>query len=180
MHSLSTIVVRLAALGSLFFACMVPVTPLSGQAAPSSAPDPPKLEFVWEEIVTLGPSSPVGATPRGKRNIVPITGGTFEGPHIKGKILPGGWDWQLNSGGCSSIHADYFLETNDGAIINVLNKGTMCMDSSGKPQRTLTTPVFEAPNGPYSWLNGGVYVGTIEGATADGKPAVRIRFYQAL
>ena len=82
----------------------------------------------------------------------------------------------MSAGGCSSIHADYFLETNDGAIINVLNKGTMCMDSSGKPQRTLTTPVFEAPNGPYTWLNGGVYVGTIEGATVDGKPAVRIRF----
>jgi hypothetical protein len=102
MHSLSTIIVRLAALGSLFFACMAPVPPLSGQAAPSSVPDPLKLEFVWEEVVTLGPSSPVGATPRGKRNIVPITGGTFEGPHIKGKILPGGWDWQLNAGGCIS------------------------------------------------------------------------------
>ncbi len=44
----------------------------------------------------------------------------------------------------------------------------------------LTTPVFEAPKGKYDWLNGGAYVGTVEGMMMDGKRAVRIRFFKAV
>ncbi|RZM36737.1 MAG: DUF3237 family protein, partial [Sphingomonas sp.] len=47
--------------------------------------------------LTLAGDITPGKTPRGDRNIVPITGGTFEGPGdghgIKGTIIPGGWDW---------------------------------------------------------------------------------------
>jgi len=43
----------------------------------------------------------------------------------------------------------------------------------------LTTPMFEAPKGRYDWLNGGVWVGTLQGTKVDGKSAVRIRFYRA-
>jgi Protein of unknown function (DUF3237) len=60
-------------------------------------PDTPHLEFVFEEFVTLGASIHPGETPFGERNIVPITGGTFSGPNIRGKVLSGGWDWQLVS-----------------------------------------------------------------------------------
>jgi hypothetical protein len=153
---------------------------LCAQGAVQSDPNPPRLEFVYEELVTLASSQPVGETPQGKRNIVPITGGTFEGPRMKGKILPGGWDWQLaNPGGCFTIHADYMIQTDDGVIINVRNVGTQCAGADGKRGALLTSPAFEAPKGKYEWLNGGVYVGTLESATVDGKPAVRIRFYQA-
>ena len=73
---------------------------LHAQAAANPIPnsdDTPRLDFIYEEIVTLGASVHPGETPWGERNIVPITGGTFAGPNIKGKILPGGWDWQLAS-----------------------------------------------------------------------------------
>ncbi len=151
------------------------------QAAPGAAPAAPTLEFIFEENVTLADSVHVGATPRGQRNIVPITGGTFSGLKIHGKILPGGWDWQLAlPDGCFSIEANYMIQTDDGAVINVLNKGTGCPDASGKMARLLTSPVFEAPEGPYKWLNDGAYVGTLDVETIDGKPAVRIRFYKAL
>jgi hypothetical protein len=153
---------------------------LYGQGAAQVDPRAPRLEFVYEELVTLAPSQPVGETPQGKRNIVPITGGTFEGPRLKGKILPGGWDWQLASpGGCFTLHADYMIQTDDGAVINVRNAGTVCTNSDGTRGAMLTSPVFEAPKGKYDWLNGGVYVGTLESATVDGKAAVRIRFYHA-
>ena len=153
---------------------------LPAQSPGQTDPQAPKLEFVYQELVTLAPSQPVGETPQGKRNIVPITGGTFEGPRLKGKILPGGWDWQLaNAGGCFTIHADYMIQTDDGVIINVRNVGTQCANSDGRRGAILTSPVFEAPKGKYDWLNGGVYVGTLEGTTVEGKPAVRIRFYQA-
>ncbi|KAA6459232.1 DUF3237 domain-containing protein [Acidobacteria bacterium AB60] len=163
------------------FAIALMTAPLYGQSAAQADASAPKLEFVYEELVTLGASQPVGETPQGKRNIVPITGGTFAGPRLKGHILPGGWDWQLaNPGGCFTIHADYMIQTEDGVIINVRNSGTQCTSSDGKRGEILTSPVFEAPKGKYDWLNGGVYVGTLEGATVEGKPAVRIRFYHAV
>jgi hypothetical protein len=143
-----------------------------------SQKDTPHLEFVFEESVTLGASIHPGETPFGERNIVPITGGTFSGPNIRGKVLSGGWDWQLaTKSGCHSIQADYMIQADDGAIINVINKGTTCA-SPGANTRLITIPTFEAPLGPHAWLNGGAYVGTLELATLDGKPAVHIRFYQ--
>lgn len=143
-------------------------------------PKPPQLRLVFEEQVTLAADIPVGETPIGKRNIVPITGGTFEGPGLRGKIMPGGWDWQLtHPSGCFDLHADYMIQTDDAAIIHVINQGMVCPNSSGKRDALFTTPTFEAPKGKYDWLNGGVYVGTVEGMKIDGKPAVRIRFFKA-
>lgn len=169
----------------LNFALFLPVVPFStlfaaGQAAETNLAAPPQLRFVYEEQVALAPSMPVGETPMGKRNIVPITGGTFAGPGLKGKVLPGGWDWQLtNASGCFNLHADYMIQTDDGAIIHVVNAGLVCPNSAGTRDAMLTTPVFEAPKGKYDWLNGGAYIGTLELMTLDGKPAVRIRFFKA-
>jgi hypothetical protein len=150
------------------------------QTAPRTKTDAPRLEFVFEEMVELGNPMHPGATPWGERNIVPITGGTFAGPNMSGKVLPGGWDWQLVSkSGCMRLQADYMIQTNDGAIINVLNKGTMC-NSAGRPGFAATMPVFEAPLGRYEWLNEGAYVGTLEVTSHNGKPAVRIRIFKAV
>jgi hypothetical protein len=141
---------------------------------------PPTLTFAFQEVVTVDPSTPIGDTPLGKRAMVRITGGTMSGEGIRGKVLPGGWDWQLtDSGGCFHLKADYMLQTDDGVMINVLNTGNWCKDSSGKTTPQLTTPVFEAPKGRYDWLNGGAWVGTLEVIKVDAKPAVRIRFYRA-
>ena len=154
---------------------------LPAQPPAVTGPEAPSLTFVYEELVTLGPSRPVGETPQGKRNIVPITGGSFDGPRLKGKILPGGWDWQLASpGGCFTVQADYMIQTDDGVIINVRNVGTQCKTSNGNQGALLTSPVFEAPKGKYDWLNGGVYVGTLEVTSVNRVPAVRIRFYKAV
>ncbi len=131
----------------------------------------PKLEFVFEELVTLGRSVSVGDTPFGARNFITITGGTVAGPKFKGKVLPGGWDYQLHlPNGCGTISADYFLQADDGTVINVVNKALSCPNGG----RMYTKPVFEAPKGPYEWLNSAVFVGTLE----MGAGGVRIRFYQ--
>ncbi|MGH9739471.1 MAG: DUF3237 domain-containing protein [Candidatus Acidiferrales bacterium] len=150
----------------------------AGSNSTGSKTPAPHLEFVFEEYVTLGTSIHPGATPRGDRNIVPITGGIFSGPKIRGKVMPGGWDWQLSTKtGCFSLHADYFLKADDGAIINVVNPGTICAKPGAHP-KIFTTPTFEAPLGPEGWLNGGAYIGTLELAKLDGKTAVHIRYYQ--
>jgi Protein of unknown function (DUF3237) len=162
-------------LGGIFAVAPIASSPVYAQAAAKT--DAPQLEFVFQEMVTLGPSAHPGKTPLGERNIVPITGGVVSGSKINGKIMPGGWDWQLTTGGCFKLQADYMIATDDGVIINVLNKGTKC--DSANSQRILTSPVFEAPVGRYDWLNDGAYVGTVDGATVEGKPAVLIRFFKA-
>ena len=151
-------------------------------AAAADAP-PPRLEFVFEEIVSLAPATALGKTPLGGRNIIPITGGRFEGPSIKGTIIPGGWDWRLlRADGCTQVKADYMLKTDDGVVINVVNTGAICPGSDGKMAPVRTSPVFEAPIGKYDWLNRTAFIGTLEPAPPerDGKPAVRIRFYKAV
>jgi hypothetical protein len=54
-----------------------------------------KTEFIWEAKVKVGSMINVGESKRGTRRIIPITGGTFRGPKIKGEVLPAGEDWQL-------------------------------------------------------------------------------------
>ncbi|MBO9498629.1 MAG: DUF3237 family protein [Novosphingobium sp.] len=140
----------------------------------AAEPATPGLEFVLEEVVKLSPAVEVGKTERGNRRYIPIVGGRFEGPGIAGTIVPGGWDWQLDrADGCVELKADYFLKTDDGVTINVLNQGTIC---PGQPVRT--HPVLEAPIGKYDWLNKAAFVGTLEGADPADGPAVKIRFYR--
>ncbi len=171
-RNLTTILLALAMAGMA--SAQTNNTPLAEAQLPA-----PRLQFVFEEFVTLAPSMHPGATPYGERNIVPITGGTFSGPKMHGKVLPGGWDWQLaTKTGCHSLDANYMIQTEDGAIINVINQGAVCA-SAGKDAKIFTTPRFEAPLGPYEWLNGGAYIGTLDPATIDGKPAVHLRFYRA-
>jgi len=162
------------------FAVPLGSTGAYGAGEPDSAV--PKLEFAFEELVLLGPAAKPGNTPYGARNMIPIVGGTFEGPGLKGTIIPGGWDWQLvRADGCIDVHADYMLKTDDGVIVNVVNDGALCMPKPGEaPRPVRTSPRFEAPLGKYQWLGQTAFVGTLEVATGPrNEPAVRIRFYKA-
>lgn len=170
-----------AALLSLSAAAAAAAVLLAAPAQSQDTSAQPGLEFAFEEIVTLGEAIPVGETPLGRRNIIPITGGTFEGPEIAGTIIPGGWDWQLTRGdGCTEIEADYMIRTDDGVVINVINVGVLCPPQEGRPSPVRTYPRFEAPLGKYDWLNRTAFVGTLEMAPASAGPAVKIRFYKAI
>lgn len=165
--------------GGLVLALLAATAPVRISA--QDEPPAPGLEFAFEEIVTLGQGIPVGETPRGVRNIVPITGGTFEGPGIKGEIVPGGWDWQLTrTDGCTEIVADYMLRTDDGVVINIVNEGVLCPPADGVVRPVRTYPRFEAPLGKYEWLNSTAFIGTLEMATGLDEPAVKIRIYRAI
>ncbi len=167
-------------LGAMAITLPYSLEAIAGQAdVDGGARKVPRLEFLLEETVTLGADIKVGVTPRGTRNITPITGGSFVGPKLSGKILPGGWDWQVLGPKCLWLEANYFIQADDGTVINVLNKGSWCSHGGKDDPITLTTPTFEAPQGKYDWLNYGAYVGTAEDISVPGKPAVRIRFYRA-
>ena len=155
---------------------------LSTAAAGQEASAEPGLELLYRSVVKLGSVIDVGETARGQRRIIPITGGTFEGPRLRGEILPMGWDWQLDrADGCTELVADYFIRTDDGVVINVVNTGALCRPGAdGAPaQAPRTSPVFEAPRGAYEWLGQGAYIGTLGFDPAVAEPHVVITIYRS-
>ncbi len=114
---------------------------------------------VFTENVTLGSSISIGASKRGSRNIIPITGGTTTG-RVVGKILSGGADYQL-----SGLDARYSVSTNDGEFIIIRNCGSGAL-----------VPAFETrADGPYAFLNENKYLSSQPGMTSGG---VSITFYE--
>ena len=148
-------------------------------AETSDAPPSPALTFVYESLVLLSPDVPHGHTPRGDRFRAPIIGGDARGPMISGRVVPGGADWQLlRTDHWFELDAEYYVETHDGAQIRVRNHGLWHSPSGDWPaDYAYTTPEFEAPDGPYSWLNQHVFVGTV-GPGPDSRPAVTIRIWR--
>src|SRR5262249_10213889 len=76
--------------------------------------------------VTIAAAAPhqIGAVPHGTRNIVPVTGGTFEGPRLRGKVLAGGSDWLLlRSDGVVELDLRITLETHDHSLISMTFQG---------------------------------------------------------
>lgn len=133
-------------------------------AQPAQQPDP-ELEFVLQLKVKLGAAYSVGQIPTGFRNIVPITGGTFEGPNIKGEVLSGGADYQVHNmdKGVSDIEAIYCLRTDDGVNIHIRNLGIIA------GRYFYCTPKFEAPvDSKYAWLNKFIYVCRPAGMDSEG------------
>ena len=132
--------------------------------AQSNVPtETPQLEFVMQLKVTLDKAYSVGETPHGKRTVIPITGGTFEGPNIKGTIISGGADYQLaNADGRTELEAIYCIKTDDGVYIHVRNRGIICnsKDANGNPSFYFRcAPQFEAPaDSKYGWLNNSLFL----------------------
>ena len=131
-------------------------------SAAAQNPAGPETEFVMQLKVTLDAPYVVGETPHGRRTVIPITGGTFEGPLLKGTIIPGGADWQLAKGNRTELEAIYSIKTNDGVYIHIRNRGIINMgkDANGQPSFYFkAAPQFEAPeDSPYAWLNNSLFL----------------------
>jgi hypothetical protein len=127
--------------------------------------------------VRIAAASPqkLGTVPHGTRIIVPVTGGDFDGPRLRGHILPGGGDWLLlRSDGVLELDLRITLETDDHALIYMtfqglrhgppdaiaaLNRGE-AVDPASYYFRTL--PKFETAVEKYAFLNRIVTVGAGE------------------
>ncbi len=135
----------------------------------------PKLELCLTIHVQIGPVQQIGAIPAGTARVIPITGGTFEGKGMRGKVIPGGADWQITRpDGVTELRAHYGLETHDGKIIQVRNH---CL-SRTTPRLLRSTLTFEAP-APHDWMNKAVFVGTLNAPGDSGAPVV-IRAFEAV
>lgn len=159
------------------------VTAPKGETKSDTPPpaDFPQLEFVYGATVGIAALEDVGEVSSGHQRIIPIIGGSFEGPNIRGKVIPGAADWNLaRNDGVTVVSASYFLHTDDGVYIKILNQGVNAALPPGaaSPNRPrFTIPTFEAPKGRYDWLNKSVFVGTL----ASGAPrSVRIRVFKLI
>ena len=130
-------------------------------------------EFVYSATITVGEVQELGSVPAGRRRIIPITGGHFEGPNLSGEILPGGADWQIvRADGSAQLEARYTMRTDAGALIYVENKGyrhgpaaVMARLAAGEEVDPAdyyfrATPVFEASDPTLIWLTQTIFVAT--------------------
>ena len=137
---------------------------MTASAQVAEPKDTPQLEFALQLKVTLGDSYDVGETQHGQRIVIPITGGTFEGPAIKGTIINGGADYQLANKALNrtELEAIYSIKTDDGVYIHVRNRGIISSgkDAQGNPTFYFkAAPQFEAPaDSKYAWLNNSLFV----------------------
>lgn len=138
---------------------------------------PPRAEFIWEAVVEIAPTMMLGDGPTGERRMVPITGGVFAGPRLRGRVLPGGADRQvLRRDGVKRLEALYELETEDGAVITVHNRVVIAPREGGQPDYRFSTIDVTAPEGAYGWLNRLAFVGTLNPLMPQ-RPAVLIRVF---
>ena len=122
--------------------------------------------------IAAAPPQELGAVPHGKRSIIPVTGGDFEGPRLRGKVLSGGGDWLLlRDDGVLELDLRITLETDDRALIQMTFQGLRhsppeviaalgrgeVIDPASYYFRTL--PRFETSAERYAYLNRIITVG---------------------
>jgi hypothetical protein len=103
--------------------------------------------------LTTAPTQALGPGPHGVRATFPITGGTFEGDRLRGKVLPGGADWTIVRGdGVMELDLRVTLETDDGALVHMTFEGIRD-DSAADAPYFRTLPRFETAAPKYAFLN---------------------------
>ncbi|KAM0429965.1 hypothetical protein ACHAPT_005969 [Fusarium lateritium] len=125
----------------------------------------PSYEFLYTVNATLGERWQVGDYGQGSRVVIPITGGTFDGPRLSGTINNLGADWGLtDSKGVFFPDTRYNMRTHDGADIFIQTAGPTQPDG-----RTLLRGIFQTGHPDYEWLNYVVAVGVLQRPTGEDK-----------
>jgi hypothetical protein len=146
----------------------------------SDVPDP-RLTQVYRLEATLATPLELGETARGHRRIVPLTGGTFSGPEMSGRLLPGASaDWQIIlPDGTALGDIRYILQTDAGDLLYVQSRSIRHgspevlarlgrgedVDPSEYTFRTSTE--IETAASDLDWLNKGVFI-SVGGRQAAG------------
>lgn len=133
----------------------------------------PELAHLCDLHVDVAVPIEMGTSPRGRRRIIPIVGGTFSGERLSGDILNLGADWQTVFGETvAELDTRYALRTHDGAIIEIRNFGYRVGPAEivarlGRGEDVdpalyymRTHPRFETGDPRYAWLNHTICVGT--------------------
>ncbi len=144
-----------------------------------------KLEFLMEYTANLnGPTRNTGAGPFGTRGLAVLTGGSFEGPRLKGTVWAGVGDWWLRGpDGVARLDVRITFETDDGALIYGQYYGVNRPEAgrpAAQPGETseygdayfMTSPRFETGDDRYARLNSLVCVA--EGKRTEQGVAYRV------
>jgi hypothetical protein len=128
-------------------------------------------EYVFTMRGRLGPPIDFGSSLTGHRMYYALTGGTIEGPEIKGEILPGGGDWiKMHGGRRAELDVRLHVRTEDGSLIYIHYPGWMELNEkvlvalSGGPETgyddlyARATPRMETGSSAYSWVNDTVFI----------------------
>lgn len=116
-------------------------------------------EFLYKINLTLDAPVDIDKVPVGKRVIYPVSGGSFEGPRLKGKVRAFGADWVLRlDSNTTKLDVRLLLETDDGQLISSTYSGIVHKKPDGSTYWRIT-PVFETSSKKYDWLNYIVAVG---------------------
>ncbi len=164
---------------------------LRSNATDWDANTPPDLEFLFEARVKLHlPAMDVGALSDGQRAIFLVKGGNFEGPHLRGRVVPdAGADWiRIRPDGTALLDVRFCLETHDNALLYLHWQGRFWSEPEHaeyaldleKPDDPAgawryyfrAAPQFETGDFRYSWLNKIIAVSTTR--TGDGGPIHRV------
>ncbi|MBV1698242.1 MAG: DUF3237 domain-containing protein [Hyphomicrobiales bacterium] len=149
----------------------------------------PTLEFIFAANVLVGLPLDFGDVGKGGRRVVPITGGEFSGPNVRGRVLAGGADWQiLRSDGVAELEARYSLQTDDGALIEVRNLALrhgppeiIAALAAGQPVDPASyyfhgATFFTTSAARYAWMTRHIIV-----ASGERRPdLVKLKFYRVL
>ena len=135
----------------------------------------PVLEtrYVFTITAHIGAVTSAGDVGFGVRRIIPITGGDVRGENLNGKVCPFGADFQIiRPNELIELEAKYAIETDDGAVIYVENKGLrfgpielLLQLKRGEPvdPRLIyfrTVPKFETGAEKYRWLMESLFIGS--------------------
>lgn len=111
----------------------------------------PTLEPLLVLTVQTTVVQSVTGTPLGDRRIVEVLGGSFEGSRLSGRVPACGGDWLIRTATGSHLNVRLLLETADGVTILFQYSGK-ASQRDGQP-RIEVAGSFDAPVGPYAWLN---------------------------
>ena len=141
--------------------------------------DLPRFELAYTALVDIGERRDLGPSGGGHRYMIDILGGSFEGPLLRGRVLPGGADRQwLRPDGVKELDALYEMQTDDGTVLTVRNR--VVIDEAAPGGRYARSTVrITAPDGPHAWLGRRCFVGTLQGLM-PAQAVVRITVYQVL
>ena len=97
----------------------------------------------------------------GPRTVVGVSGGTFEGPKLRGKVIGPGADWPLTvSPNLRILDVRTILVTDDDKRIYMTYRGVIHTPPAGQGERYWrTVPIFETDSKKYEWLTQSVFVG---------------------
>ena len=134
-----------------------------------------RFEFLARFEVEIGELVSLGPAPLGERRLVNILGGTFEGPAMRGEVMPGGADWQISrNDGVLDLDARYLLKEQGGGLVRVVSQGyrhgpdevlaALARDEEVDPTTYFFRTImrFETGAPELAWLNKTIAVGTAD------------------